>query len=131
MTGLIIPIPRHSGRERDFFKTENYVDFDSHFIVRLSADKGSAILDDDWVSQANVNQRRGRAGRVRPGESYHLYTRSRFDEMPRFPVPELHRVPLQKVVLDLKVSFHVSHFQYISFLGAKNYFDGQTFISVE
>lgn len=75
------------------------------FFFRLSADKSSAVLDDDWVSQANVNQRRGRAGRVQPGECYHLYSRSKFESFLKFPVPELHRVPLQKVVLDLKVLF--------------------------
>lgn len=28
-----------------------------------------------WVSRASAKQRRGRAGRVRPGISYHMYSR--------------------------------------------------------
>lgn len=53
--------------------------------------------------QANVAQRRGRAGRVRPGESYHLYSRRRLGQMEEYETPELQRVPLETVVLNAKV----------------------------
>jgi ATP-dependent RNA helicase DHX36 len=36
-----------------------------------------SCLVSTWVSQANARQRAGRAGRVRPGISYHLYTAKR------------------------------------------------------
>jgi len=75
----------------------------SIYFYRLSADKSSAVLGDTWVSQANVNQRRGRAGRTRPGQSYHLFSREKYENLQAFPLPELHRIPLQKIVLDLKV----------------------------
>lgn len=38
---------------------------------------------EDWVSQANARQRRGRAGRVKPGNCFCLYTRHRFESLMR------------------------------------------------
>ncbi|PSN50954.1 hypothetical protein C0J52_07630 [Blattella germanica] len=54
-------------------------------------DRGISSLDNQWVSQANVNQRKGRAGRVQPGECFHLYTRQKFNSMDPYPIPELLR----------------------------------------
>lgn len=70
---------------------------------RLNVKLGVGVLDSHWVSQANVNQRRGRAGRVQPGECYHMYTREVYGSLMKFPVPEVLRVPLEKTVLDCKV----------------------------
>ena len=70
---------------------------------RLNVQLGVGVLDSHWVSQANVNQRRGRAGRVQPGECYHMYTQEIYDSLMKFPVPEVLRVPLEKTVLDCKV----------------------------
>ena len=38
-------------------------------------------LVDTWISTANRRQRRGRAGRVRPGEAFYMYTKERSDAM--------------------------------------------------
>lgn len=38
---------------------------------------------EDWISQANARQRRGRAGRVKPGNCFCLYTRHRFELLMR------------------------------------------------
>jgi len=70
---------------------------------RLNVQLGVGVLDSHWVSQANVNQRRGRAGRVQPGECYHMYTREIYHSLMKFPIPEVLRVPLEKTVLDCKV----------------------------
>ena len=55
------------------------------------------------VSQANANQRSGRAGRTGPGTCYRLYTQSAF-EKEMFPnnIPEIQRTNLANVVLLLK-----------------------------
>ena len=52
------------------------------------------------VSQANANQRSGRAGRTGPGTCYRLYTaRAYRDEMLKAAVPENQRTNLSNVVL--------------------------------
>ncbi|KAJ1732695.1 DEAH-box ATP-dependent RNA helicase prp22 [Coemansia sp. Benny D160-2] len=55
------------------------------------------------ISQAQSNQRSGRAGRTGPGKCYRLYTESAFrNEMLPNSVPEIQRVNLSSMVLQLK-----------------------------
>ncbi|CAI9102634.1 OLC1v1000931C1 [Oldenlandia corymbosa var. corymbosa] len=55
------------------------------------------------ISQASAKQRAGRAGRTEPGECYRLYTESAFhNEMSPTTVPEIQRVNLGNIVLQLK-----------------------------
>uniref|UniRef100_A0A2P2HW90 RNA helicase n=1 Tax=Hirondellea gigas TaxID=1518452 RepID=A0A2P2HW90_9CRUS len=55
------------------------------------------------VSQANANQRMGRAGRTGPGMCYRLYTERQYkDELLATTVPEIQRTNLSNVVLLLK-----------------------------
>ena len=46
-------------------------------------------------TQAAAQQRRGRAGRVRPGVCYRLFSRRTWGRMPRDTPPEIARAPLQ------------------------------------
>eukprot|EP01018_Ginkgo_biloba_P010933 Gb_08623 [translate_table: standard] len=55
-----------------------------------------------WISQASARQRRGRAGRVQPGECYHLYPRCLYDAFAEYQLPELLRTPLQSLCLQIK-----------------------------
>ncbi|KAL4588057.1 hypothetical protein LXL04_000935 [Taraxacum kok-saghyz] len=55
-----------------------------------------------WISKASARQRRGRAGRVQPGESYHLYPKSVYDAFAEYQLPELLRTPLQCLCLQIK-----------------------------
>ncbi|KAK7077368.1 putative pre-mRNA-splicing factor ATP-dependent RNA helicase dhx16 [Halocaridina rubra] len=55
------------------------------------------------VSRASANQRAGRAGRVGPGKCFRLYTQWAFEnEMEENTIPEIQRVNLGNVVLQLK-----------------------------
>ncbi|RWS29821.1 pre-mRNA-splicing factor ATP-dependent RNA helicase PRP16-like protein [Leptotrombidium deliense] len=55
------------------------------------------------ISQANANQRSGRAGRTGPGCCFRLYTESQYKhEMLTTTVPEIQRTNLANVVLQLK-----------------------------
>jgi len=71
---------------------------------RFAPDKNMESLDTVWVSQANAKQRKGRAGRVRHGYCFHLYTEFRYDLHFRTdPVPEIQRIPLEQMVLRIKI----------------------------
>ncbi|KAF5909510.1 putative ATP-dependent RNA helicase YTHDC2 isoform X1, partial [Clarias magur] len=56
-----------------------------------------------WISKASALQRKGRAGRCRPGICFHLFSRLRFNNMLEFQVPQLLRMPLQELCLHTKL----------------------------
>jgi pre-mRNA-splicing factor ATP-dependent RNA helicase DHX16 len=65
--------------------------------------KGMESLIVTPISKANANQRAGRAGRVRPGKCFRLYTVwSYYNEMDDSPIPEIQRTNLANTVLQLK-----------------------------
>lgn len=56
-----------------------------------------------WISKASANQRAGRAGRTGPGHCYRLYSSAVYErDLPEFSDPELLRMPIDGVVLQLK-----------------------------
>lgn len=56
-------------------------------------------------SKAGCIQRWGRAGRVRDGEAFCLYTKSQFDELfPDYTIPQIQRSPLDQIVLTAKAA---------------------------
>lgn len=55
-----------------------------------------------WISKVSAQQRRGRAGRVQPGECYHLYPRTVYDAFADYQLPEILRTPLQSLCLQIK-----------------------------
>jgi ATP-dependent RNA helicase DHX57 len=59
-------------------------------------------LAETWASRAACKQRRGRAGRVRAGDCYKLYTRNAEAKMMERPEPEIRRVPLEQMCLSIK-----------------------------
>ncbi|XP_041765318.1 putative ATP-dependent RNA helicase DHX57 [Anopheles merus] len=70
---------------------------------RFDSNRNMESLEMVWVSRANALQRKGRAGRVMPGVCIHLYTRPRFTHhILGQPVPEIHRIPLEPLLLRIK-----------------------------
>lgn len=59
-------------------------------------------LEEVWASRAACKQRRGRAGRVRAGKCYKLYTRTAELKMAERPEPEIRRVPLEQLCLSVR-----------------------------
>ncbi|XP_057251460.1 DExH-box ATP-dependent RNA helicase DExH7, chloroplastic isoform X4 [Beta vulgaris subsp. vulgaris] len=80
------------------------VDSGKHKEYRYDPRKKLSMMVEDWISQANAKQRRGRAGRVKPGTCFCLYTRHRFENLMRpFQVPEMLRMPLVELCLQIKL----------------------------
>ncbi|XP_074042224.1 ATP-dependent RNA helicase DHX30 [Leptinotarsa decemlineata] len=79
------------------------VDTGVHKEQRFDVVKGIKCIDNHWISKASATQRKGRAGRCCPGESFHLYTRAKYDAFAEYSLPEILRTSLSKIVLDCKV----------------------------
>lgn len=63
---------------------------------------GSRLVE-DWCSRAAAKQRGGRAGRTAPGVVVRTYCREVYQHrMLAQPVPELRRVPLENLCLEIK-----------------------------
>jgi len=62
-----------------------------------------------WISKASSKQRAGRAGRTGPGHCWRLYSSAVYErDFPEFSAPELLRMPIEGVVLQLK-SMNLQH----------------------
>lgn len=58
-------------------------------------------LQEFWISRASSEQRKGRAGRTGPGVCYRLYSESDYDAFASYAVPEIHRVALDSLILQV------------------------------
>jgi len=78
---------------------------DSGRVKELRRDelKEAPALVECWVSRASAQQRRGRAGRVRPGHAYHMFSSHTLDSMDMYQLPEISRVGIEDLVLQVLI----------------------------
>ncbi|XP_042453374.1 DExH-box ATP-dependent RNA helicase DExH6-like [Zingiber officinale] len=62
-----------------------------------------STLHSSWVSKASARQREGRAGRCQPGTCYHLFSKFRAVSLPEYQVPEIKRMPIEELCLQVKL----------------------------
>ena len=77
----------------------------THPILNLSrynpVQKASSLMM-EWISKSNAIQRKGRAGRVRDGMCWHMYTRKKFEGLRDYLDPDIKRLQLESVILNIK-----------------------------
>ena len=69
----------------------------------MSYDSASKMrrLQEFWISRASSEQRKGRAGRTGPGVCFRMYAESDYDVFSEYSTPEIQRVPLDSLVLQI------------------------------
>uniref|UniRef100_A0A0K0F424 RNA helicase n=1 Tax=Strongyloides venezuelensis TaxID=75913 RepID=A0A0K0F424_STRVS len=65
-------------------------------------DTAAAVFRIGWASKDCMEQRKGRAGRVRPGYCYRLVTRELWDSLQQQSEAEIKTAPLHSTILDIK-----------------------------
>ncbi|KAK9278678.1 hypothetical protein L1049_028252 [Liquidambar formosana] len=71
-------------------------------VLLLACHGSMASSEQRLIFDKPEDGRRGRAGRVQPGECYHLYPRCVYDAFADYQLPELLRTPLQSLCLQIK-----------------------------
>lgn len=80
------------------------IDFCLTKYLIASPESNMAALKLDWASKTSCLQRRGRTGRVCDGNVYHMVPQRFFDmNMLMFAIPEMKRIPLERVILKTKL----------------------------
>ena len=73
-------------------------------LLRFDEKRQLSRLVETYIARSNAAQRRGRAGRVREGLSFHLFTKSRHDiQLINHPLPEMLRLSLSDLALRIKM----------------------------
>uniref|UniRef100_A0A915CNX3 Helicase C-terminal domain-containing protein n=1 Tax=Ditylenchus dipsaci TaxID=166011 RepID=A0A915CNX3_9BILA len=92
------------------------IDSGKENLMRYDSSTRTHRLTETWISKASSEQRKGRAGRTGPGVCYRLYSNEEFDKMEDFTLPEIKRVSLDSIfmqILDMGMEIDVRDFQFI------------------
>ncbi len=88
-------------------------------LVQFNARRSIREFNDVFADTSSLRQRQGRAGRVREGICFKLYSSSAYATFPTHAIPELRRCPLSGLMLQMFVAhqfFVALHIQ-VHFLG--------------
>ena len=77
------------------------IDSGLELLVKFDPESNTNIMTKNFITQAQMTQRKGRAGRTKPGVCYHLYTPREQDFAIKYPEPEIKRVDLKNTCLTL------------------------------
>ena len=69
--------------------------------MQHDAGSGGGSLQEDWISQASSEQRKGRAGRTGPGVCFRLYSAAEFGAMSPSTPPEVARSALEGLCMQV------------------------------
>lgn len=69
--------------------------------VKFAPDTDTNRMTKSFITQAQMTQRKGRAGRTKPGVCYHLYTPQQYESVIKFPEPEIKCIDLKNTCLSL------------------------------
>ncbi|KAI7942024.1 hypothetical protein MJO28_012051 [Puccinia striiformis f. sp. tritici] len=80
------------------------IDSGKHKEMRYDEKRQISKLVETFIARSNVTQRKGRAGRVQEGISFHLFTKHRMEtHLADNPLPEMLRLSLQDLALRIKI----------------------------
>ena len=71
--------------------------------IQYNETSNCPALVETWVSKASARQRQGRAGRVRPGLCFQMFSQPQHDALLDFQVPEIKRKPLEDLILQIRL----------------------------
>ena len=76
---------------------DNGYEIESSYYPRQNA----RSLLEERISKASAKQRKGRAGRTKPGECFRLYTEQEFEKFKEYSTPEIQKTDITSDILDL------------------------------
>jgi HrpA-like RNA helicase len=76
--------------------------------VFYNAKRKVNVMNKQFITQAQMRQRKGRAGRLKSGYCYHLYTKEEMENAQAYPEPEIKKIDLKNISLSfMKISNNI------------------------
>lgn len=69
--------------------------------VKFNPASNTNVMEKNYITQAQMTQRKGRAGRTQPGMCFHLYTPQIQESTNKFPSPEIRCIDLKNTCLSM------------------------------